>query len=54
MVANLNIVIVEDNDDLRNLTCQVLLQDGHRTTGLASAEELEDIAGGGPASLWCR
>ena len=46
MVANLNIVLVEDNDDLRELTCQVLAQDGHHVTGLACAEELEDLAGG--------
>ncbi len=46
MVANLNIVLVEDNDDLRELTCQVLTQDGHHITGLACAEELEDLAGG--------
>ncbi len=46
MVAHLNIVLVEDNDDLRELTCQVLAQDGHRMTGLACAEELEDLAGG--------
>lgn len=52
MVANLNIVVVEDNDDLRNLTCQVLAQDGHRTTGLASAEELEDLAGGEPVDIF--
>ena len=52
MVANLNIVVVEDNDDLRNLTCQVLSQDGHRTTGLASAEELEDLAGGEPVDVF--
>lgn len=52
MVANLNIVVVEDNDDLRKLTCQVLAQDGHRTTGLASAEELEDLAGGEPVDVF--
>lgn len=52
MVAKLNIVVVEDNDDLRELTCQVLSQDGHRVKGLACAEELEDIAGGEPADIF--
>jgi len=52
MVAKLNIVVVEDNDDLRELTCQVLSQEGHRVTGLACAEELEDIAGGEPADIF--
>ena len=52
MVAKLNIVVVEDNDDLRELTCQVLSQDGHHVTGLACAEELEDLAGGEPADIF--
>ena len=52
MVAKLNIVVVEDNNDLRELTCQVLSQDGHHVTGLACAEELEDIAGGEPADIF--
>lgn len=52
MVAKLNIVVVEDNDDLRELTCQVLSQEGHHATGLACAEELEDIAGGEPADIF--
>jgi DNA-binding response OmpR family regulator len=52
MVAKLNIVVVEDNDDLRELTCQVLSQDGHHVTGLACAEELEDFAGGAPADIF--
>lgn len=46
MVAKLNIVVVEDNDDLRKLTCQVLTKEGHRVKGLACAEDLEDLAGG--------
>ncbi len=45
MVANLNIVVVEDNDDLRSLLCQGLQSDGHRVTGLSCAEELEDQHG---------
>lgn len=52
MVTKLNIVVVEDNDDLRNLTCQVLSQDGHRVTGLACAEDLEDLAGGEAADIF--
>lgn len=52
MVAKLNIVVVEDNNDLRELTCQVLMQEGHRVTGLACAEELEDLAGGEPADIF--
>ena len=52
MVAKLNIVIVEDNEDLRTLTCQVLARDGHRVTGLTCAEELEDSAGGKTADIF--
>jgi len=52
MVAKLNIVIVEDNDDLRTLTCQVLEREGHRVTGLTCAEELEDAAGGKTADIF--
>jgi DNA-binding response OmpR family regulator len=52
MVAKLNIVVVEDNDDLRELTCQVLTNEGHRATGLSCAEELEDTAGGEPADIF--
>ena len=52
MVAKLNIVVVEDNEDLRDLTCQVLRAEGHRVTGLTCAEELEDLAGGEPADIF--
>lgn len=52
MVAKLNIVVVEDNHDLRELTCQVLMQEGHRVKGLSCAEELEDLAGGEPADVF--
>ncbi|NDG14986.1 MAG: DNA-binding response regulator [Betaproteobacteria bacterium] len=45
MVANLNIVVIEDNNDLRTLLCNGLSSDGHHVTGLSSAEELEDQAG---------
>jgi DNA-binding response OmpR family regulator len=52
MVAKLNIVVIEDNHDLRELTCQVLEQDGHYVTGLTCAEELEDVAGGESADIF--
>lgn len=45
MVAQLNIVVIEDNHDLRTLLCNGLRNDGHSVTGLTSAEELEDQAG---------
>jgi DNA-binding response OmpR family regulator len=45
VAAHLNIVVVEDNDDLRSLLCAGLLHAGHRVTGLASAEALEDQTG---------
>lgn len=45
MAANLNIVVIEDNNDLRTLLCNGLKTDGHLVTGLSSAEELEDQAG---------
>lgn len=44
MASNLSIVLVEDNDDLRELTCRALQALGHRATGLSCAEELEDTA----------
>lgn len=47
MVARLNIVVVEDNPDLMDLTCQVLTNEGHSVIGLSCAEELEDERGGG-------
>ena len=52
MATNLNIIVIEDNDDLRHLTCQVLAQDGHRVTGLTCAEDLEDLAGGEAADIF--
>lgn len=45
MAANLNIIVIEDNDDLRMLLCNGLRVDGHLVTGLSSAEEMEDQAG---------
>lgn len=52
MVANLNVVVVEDNHQLRELMCQVLTEDGHHVKGLSCAEELEDLAGGEPADIF--
>ena len=45
MATQLNIVVVEDNNDLRTLISTALRKDGHRVTALSCAEELEDQAG---------
>jgi len=45
MAPHLNLVVVEDNNDLRTLLCKALRKDGHRVTALSCAEELEDQAG---------
>ena len=45
MATHLNIVVVEDNHDLRTLLCNALRKDGHHVTGLSCAEELEDQSG---------
>lgn len=52
MASLLNVVVVEDNDDLRELTCDALRQEGHRVMGLSCAEELEDQAAGEPADVF--
>jgi len=52
MVAHLSIVLVEDNDDLRELTAEALRAEGHRVTALSCAEELEDKARGTAADLF--
>lgn len=52
MVAHLSIVLVEDNDDLRELTADALRSEGHRVTALSCAEELEDKARGTSADLF--
>lgn len=49
---HLSIVLVEDNDDLRELTADALRADGHRVLDLCCAEELEDKAGGVSADLF--
>ena len=45
MATQLNLVVVEDNTDLRTLLCNALRKDGHYVTPLSCAEELEDQAG---------
>ncbi len=52
MATRLNIVVVEDHDDLRELTCLALSHRGHQVVGLSCAEELEDEAGGGPVDVF--
>ncbi len=52
MAAHLSIVLVEDNDDLRELTADALRTEGHRVVALSCAEELEDRAGGAVADLF--
>ena len=42
MATPLNIVVVEDNDDLREAIVDVLTTQGHRVLGLSCAEELGD------------
>jgi len=45
MATQLNIVVIEDNTDLRTLLSNALRKEGHRVTPLSCAEELEDQAG---------
>jgi DNA-binding response OmpR family regulator len=39
----MNIVVIEDNDDLRNATVGMLAHHGHWATGLVCAEDVDDI-----------
>jgi DNA-binding response OmpR family regulator len=52
MVSHLSIVLVEDNDDLRELTADALRGEGHRVVALSCAEELEDHAAGAAADVF--
>jgi DNA-binding response OmpR family regulator len=52
MVTQLNIVVVEDNNDLRTLLSNALRKEGHRVTALSCAEELEDHAGSAHADAF--
>ena len=45
MVAALKILVVEDHDDLRDMTVEVLNWQGHRAIGVPSAEALQDTFG---------
>lgn len=45
MPARLSILVVEDNDDLRETTLQVLRDEGHHATGVGSAEDLPELTG---------
>ena len=52
MATHLSIVLVEDNDDLRELTAEALRGEGHRVVALSCAEELEDHAAGAAADVF--
>lgn len=52
MAAHLSIVLVEDNDDLRELTADALRAQGHRVVALSCAEELEDQVRGASADVF--
>jgi DNA-binding response OmpR family regulator len=52
MVARLSIALVEDNDDLRELTAAALRAEGHEVVALSCAEELEDQAHGVSADVF--
>jgi DNA-binding response OmpR family regulator len=51
VVARLNIVVVEDHDALREITEEVLREQGHHVVGLACAEAMGDEVGCGPIDL---
>lgn len=52
MAANLSIVVVEDHQDLRELTCMALANKGHHVVGLSCAEELADAVKGGVVDVF--
>ena len=52
MATHLSIVLVEDNDDLRQLTADALRNEGHRVVALSCAEELEDLGAGVAADVF--
>lgn len=52
MASHLSIVLVEDNDDLRELTTDALRAEGHRVVALSCAEELEDQSRGEAADVF--
>jgi DNA-binding response OmpR family regulator len=52
VATHLNIVVVEDHQDLRELTCMALANKGHHVFGLSCAEELEDAVKGGATDVF--
>ena len=44
MDTSLNIIVVEDNDELRDATVDALQQEGHKVLGLSCAEKLPEQA----------
>ena len=52
MATHLNIVVVEDHQDLRELTCMALANKGHHVLGLSCAEELEDAVKGSAVDVF--
>lgn len=51
MVAAVNVLVVEDNDALREVTVEVLQQAGYRVLGLSCAEDLDTLALLSPVSV---
>ena len=43
MATHLNIVVVEDHDNLRDITVETLTAAGHQVTGVGSAEEFSEL-----------
>jgi len=52
VATHLNIVVVEDHQDLRELTCMALANKGHHVLGLSCAEELEDAVKGSAVDVF--
>jgi DNA-binding response OmpR family regulator len=52
MAASLNLIVVEDHDALRAVTVALLTESGHQVMGVASAEALDDQAGGRVADIY--
>jgi DNA-binding response OmpR family regulator len=52
VAPSLNILVIEDHDSLRNVIVSILNAQGHQTVGLASAEAVDDEAGGLAADLY--
>ena len=52
MATHLSIVVVEDHQDLRELTCMALANKGHHVLGLSCAEELEDAVKGSAVDVF--